>query len=308
MKLEKILPEKHNSPLPGQHLLDIAHDDLLSLLSLTKLEEDFYQGQSWDLGFRAVFGGQVMGQALAAAQATVSDALVAHSFHSYFILPGDAALPVFYQVERVRDGRSFSTRRIKAVQKGNIIFDCMCSFQVVETGFEHQAVHMPDVPLPEEIEPDIMRFARNPNLISHGMRENFARHKPIEMRSVPVVADENGVKPPRRHVWMRLKDELAKDSPAQFTSLLYASDFYLLSTALQPHGVSPARKDMRVATVDHAIWFHRPIQFNEWLLYTSDSPNAGNARGFIRGQFFNKKGELVATANQEGLIRLKPSS
>ncbi len=289
-------------------LAEIESADIREILLLQKNEHDCFLGQSWDLGFRAVFGGQVMAQALSAAQQTVATGLVVHSFHSYFILPGDVNLPVVYQVERVRDGRSFSTRRIKALQNGNTIFDCMCSFQVPEQGLQHLAVQMPEVPPPGQVEPDIQRFERNPLLISKGMRRNFARHKPIEMRSIQLEADAEGRRPPVRRVWMRLGQDISANPELQYSSLLYASDFYLLLTALQPHGISPARKDMRVATIDHALWFHRPFNFNDWLLYCADSPNTANARGFVRGQFFNQQGELVASSSQEGLIRQKPAS
>ena len=273
---------------------------LAELLTLEKLDEGFYRGQSWDLGFRALFGGQVMGQALAAAQYTVDDALSCHSFHCYFILPGDVSAPVLYQVESIRDGRSFSTRRTKAIQHGKVIFDCMVSFQVREQGLEHQTYQLPDLPMPEDVEPDVARLEHPDAKISMSMREKLIYHKPIDIRSVRTATNEKEAK---RYTWMRLKEPLEANNLMHQTAMSYASDYPFLMTSMQPHGIYNINKDMRVATIDHAIWFHYPLDFNEWHLYCAESPSASGARGYVRGQFFDLNGKLVASTTQEGLIR-----
>ncbi|UAA40311.1 acyl-CoA thioesterase II [Paraneptunicella aestuarii] len=275
---------------------------LAELLTLEKLDEGFYRGKSWDLGFRALFGGQVMGQSLAAAQYTVAENLSCHSFHCYFILPGDVSAPVLYQVENVRDGRSFSTRRTKAIQHGKVIFDSMSSFQVQEKGMEHQTFQLPDdIPPPEDIEPDIKGMEHPDAKISMSLREKLIYHKPIDLRSVKSATNYKDAK---RYTWMRLKEPVEHNNLMHQTALSYASDYHLLLTSLQPHGVSPNDKDLRLATIDHAVWFHYPLDFNEWHLYCVDSPSAGGARGYVRGQFFDRHGKLVASTTQEGLIRM----
>lgn len=278
---------------------------LAELLTLEKLEEGLYRGASWDLGFRALFGGQVMGQALAAAQYTVEPGMTCHSFHCYFILPGDAAAPVVYQVESVRDGRSFSTRRAKAIQHGRVIFDSMCSFQKPEQGLEHQTFTLPQVPGPDEIEPDIKRLEHPDANISMSLRDKLIYHKPIDLRSVKMPDQDESAK---RYTWMRLKEPVDQSNLMHQTALSYASDYHFLMTSLQPHGVKLSDKNLRIATIDHAIWFHHPINFNEWHLYCADSPSASGARGYVRGQFFDIHGKLVASTTQEGLIRKVPES
>lgn len=278
---------------------------LSKLLTLEKLEECYFRGESWDLGFRALFGGQVMGQALSAAQNTVPNDMYCHSFHCYFILAGDASMPVMYEVEKVRDGRSFSTRRTKAIQKGKVIFDSVCSFQIVEEGVTHQSSHMPDVPMPEEVERDDLCFGKAIEEMSSTFKEKLAYHKPIDMRTINNVQEVAGKdNSARRFVWMRLTEHLPHDPHIHQTSMAYASDYHFLITALQPHGISVRSKNLRIATIDHALWFHRPLDFNEWHLYCADSPSASGAKGYVRGQFFNRSGELVASSTQEGLIRL----
>ncbi|MCY7294127.1 acyl-CoA thioesterase [Alteromonas sp. a30] len=279
---------------------------LADLLTLEKLEEGLYRGESWDLGFRALFGGQVMGQALAAAQYTVDQGMSCHSFHCYFILPGDAEAPVVYQVESVRDGRSFSTRRAKAIQHGRVIFDSVCSFQKAEKGLEHQTFSIPsDVPGPDDIEPDIKRFEHPDANISMSLRDKLIYHKPIDLRSVTIPGQHKEAK---RYTWMRLKEPVEQSNLVHQTALSYASDYHFLMTSLLPHGVKLTDKNLRIATIDHAIWFHHPINFNEWHLYCADSPSASGARGFVRGQFFDIHGKLVASTTQEGLIRKVPEA
>lgn len=280
-------------------------EQLVSLLNMEAIEEDLFRGASQDLGFRQMFGGQVLGQSLSAASQTVGDGRLVHSLHGYFLRPGDAGLPVVYQVERVRDGGSFSTRRVTAIQKGKTIFTCAASFQGIEEGFHHQA-QMPEVPGPENLRSETVLARLVADKLPERLRERAVHDKPIDIRPVslnnpfdPKPAD------PVKHVWFRADGEMP-DNPALHQYLLaYASDFGLLTTAMLPHGVSVWQKFMQVASLDHAIWFHQPIRMDEWLLYSMDSPWAGNARGFSRASIFNQAGELVASVAQEGLIRLR---
>ncbi|MCV2884133.1 thioesterase family protein [Aestuariibacter sp. AA17] len=277
--------------------------NLSTLLSMEKLEEGLFRGQSWDLGFRALFGGQVMGQALAAAQRTIPEGRISHSFHSYFLLPGDANKPVVYDVENVRDGRTFSTRRIKAIQNGKNIFYMTASFQLPEEGLSHQYADMPDVPKPEDVKPDIKFYEDCIDQLSERMREALSYHRPLDIRSVnagdPLKPE---ISEPERCVWMKANESFANIHLNQ-AALAYASDYHFLATSLQPHGISVRNRNLRMATIDHAMWFHHPIKFDEWLLYKTVSPFSGGARGLVRGQFFNQKGLLVATTMQEGLMR-----
>lgn len=277
---------------------------LSELLTLEKIEHTLYRGQSWDLGFRALFGGQVMAQALAAAQSTLPDERICHSFHSYFLLPGDANYPVVYEVENVRDGRSFSTRRVKAIQNGRNIFYLTASFQQPEKGLEHQFAEMPNVPGPETVESDIRFFQKSYDQISERMREAISYHKPLDIRTVQTI---DPLKPessePKRYIWMRAQEALAQNINLNQAILAYASDYHFLATSLQPHGISVRNKQLTMATIDHAMWFHHPFQFDEWLLYSTESPFSGGARGLVRGQFFNQQGVLVASTMQEGLMR-----
>ncbi|MEG3768184.1 acyl-CoA thioesterase II [Alteromonas sp. 14N.309.X.WAT.G.H12] len=278
---------------------------LASLMTLDTVDTGIYQGQSWDLGFRALFGGQVLGQALAAAYKTVLAGRIVHSFHSYFLLPGDARKPVIYDVEVVRDGRSFCTRRVKAIQEGNTIFFMTASFQVVEPGMEHQFAQMPDVIPPESVTSDIEFYEANYDKLARPMREALSYHKPIDIRTIDAVNQFSGVKrDPQRFIWMRAREMMPSENVIlNQASLAYASDYHFLSTSLQPHGVAITDSNLRIATIDHAMWFHKPVAFNDWLLYVTDSPFSGNARGIVKGQIFNQKGELVASTMQEGLMR-----
>ncbi|MCL1139028.1 acyl-CoA thioesterase II [Shewanella pneumatophori] len=279
-------------------------DDLLALLSLEQIEEGLFRGQSQDLGFGHVFGGQVMGQALSAAKQTVSPDRKVHSLHSYFLRAGDEKLPIVYDVEIMRDGGSFSARRVKAIQKGRPIFYMTCSFQTAEEGYEHQAV-MPDVPGPEGLlnQQELAMTLRDK--VPSKVLEKFMADTPIEMRLVNP-SDPIAPKPsePVRHVWIRANGQVPDNLCVHDYLLAYASDFNFLVTAAQPHGVSFLTPGMRMATIDHAMWFHRPFDFSQWLLYSIESPNASGGRGFVKGQFFNQQGELVASATQEGLIRM----
>ena len=279
-------------------------NDLLSLLSLERIEEGLFRGQSQDLGFGHVFGGQVMGQALSAAKQTVSASRQVHSLHSYFLRAGDEKLPIVYDVEVMRDGGSFSARRVKAIQKGRPIFYMTCSFQEFEQGLEHQD-KMPKVPGPEGLLNQQELAMTLQDQVPPKMLEKFMADAPLEMRLVdacnpmlPTITE------PKRYVWIRANGKVTRDVSVDEYLLAYASDFNFLVTAAQPHEVSLLTPGMRMATIDHSMWFHRPVDLNDWLLYSVDSPSASGGRGFVRGQFFNQKGELVASATQEGLMRM----
>ncbi|GGL94325.1 acyl-CoA thioesterase II [Pseudomonas asuensis] len=278
-------------------------DDLVALLSLESIEENLYRGRSQDLGFPQLFGGHVLGQALSAASQTVDASRQVHSLHGYFLRPGDVTIPVVYEVDRVRDGGSFTTRRVTAIQKGKPIFFCSASFQGLETGFEHQS-DMPDVPDPDSLASELDYIQQFAQFIPEPTREKLLAPKPIEIRPVKVTHPFNpDPTAPARQVWFRANGELP-DNPALHRYLLaYASDFNLLPTSLLPHGISYWNKDMQVASLDHAIWFHQPLRVDEWLLYSMDSPWAGGARGLCRGSIYNRAGQLVASVAQEGLIR-----
>ncbi|MWV16329.1 acyl-CoA thioesterase II [Pseudomonas sp. L-22-4S-12] len=280
-------------------------EDLVALLSLEQIEENLFRGLSQDLGFRQLFGGQVLGQCVSAASQTVEEARHVHSLHGYFLRPGDASLPVVYSVERVRDGGSFSTRRVTAIQKGQPIFTCAASFQFDEQGFSHQ-LPMPDVPGPEGLPSETELARQVAHLIPERMRERMTSDKPIEIRPVTRI---NPFAPepcePVKHVWFRAAGTLPAEPQLHKFLLAYASDFNLLTTSMQPHGVSVFQKFMQVASLDHALWFHGDLRMDDWLLYAMDSPWAGNARGFARASIFNRSGELVASSCQEGLVRLR---
>lgn len=278
-------------------------DDLVDLLSLEAIEENLFRGRSQDLGFRQLYGGQVLGQSLSAASQTVEEARHVHSLHGYFLRPGDATMPVVYSVDRVRDGGSFSTRRVTAIQKGQPIFTCSASFQYDEEGFAHQT-QMPAVVGPENLPSEVELFQRMADRLPEAIRDKMLCAKPIEMRPV-TEEDPFDPKPgdPVKYIWFRADGNLP-DVPALHKYMLaYASDFGLLTTSLLPHGKSVWQKDMQIASLDHALWFHANLRADEWLLYAMDSPWAGNARGFSRGNIFNQAGQLVASSCQEGLIR-----
>lgn len=275
-----------------------------SLFELESIEQGLFRGQSWDLGFRALFGGQVLGQALAAAYRTVEAGRSVHSFHTYFLLPGDAKKPVVYDVEVVRDGRSFSARRVKAIQDGRNIFYMTASFQIDEEGMSHQYAPMPDVPGPEELDSDITFYEQNFERLSTGMQEALSYHRPIDIRTVDAAHSFKAQqREPYRHVWLKVRDAMSNDLGLHQATLAYASDYHFLSTSLQPHGLAVSDKGLRMATIDHAMWFHQPVNLNDWLLYAMESPFSGNSRGIVRGQIFNQSGELVASTMQEGMMR-----
>jgi len=286
-----------------ENVMSTVLDDLVALLSLESIEENLYRGRSQDLGFPQLFGGHVLGQALSAASQTVDASRQVHSLHGYFLRPGDVTIPVVYEVDRVRDGGSFTTRRVTAIQKGKPIFFCSASFQGLEPGFEHQS-EMPDVPDPDSLASELDYIQQFAQFIPEPTREKLLAPKPIEIRPVKVTHPfDPEPTAPSRHVWFRANGQLP-DNPALHRYLLaYASDFNLLPTSLLPHGISYWNKEMQVASLDHAIWFHQPLRVDEWLLYSMDSPWAGGARGLCRGSIYNRAGQLVASVAQEGLIR-----
>ncbi|WP_321491825.1 acyl-CoA thioesterase II [uncultured Desulfobacter sp.] len=277
--------------------------ELLGLLSLEQIEEDIFRGQSQDLGYGNVFGGQVLGQALSAASRTVPDNLGAHSLHGYFIRAGDASCPIVYMVERTRDGHSFTTRRVKAVQKGRTIFSMSASFHKFEQGFEHQDP-MPDVPGPEGLESDYDMIERYAKKIPEDIAKKLLYQKPIELRVVnPVDPFHPAPMPPDKYVWLRTTGPLPDDVAIHRYMLAYASDFHLVPTALYPHAKTFWSGDMQVASLDHCIWFHRDFRMDDWLLHVIHSPSAARARGLNFGSIYTRDGKLVASVAQEGLIR-----
>lgn len=279
-----------------------AVQSLLEILDLERLEVNLYRGMSPQVGWQRVFGGQVIGQALVAATRTVEERPV-HSLHAYFILPGDPKVPIIYEVDRIRDGRSFSTRGVKAIQHGKAIFSMMASFHREEQGFSH-AAPMPDVPPPEKLpSEEDLRKGILPTM-PDPVRRYYERERPIEMRPVEFkryLSREH--REPRFHVWMRATTKLPDDVAIHQCVLAYASDMMLLDSSLIPHGRTVFEKVIQGASIDHALWFHRPFRADEWLLYAQDTPNAEGALGFARGLIYDRNGRLVASVAQEGLIR-----
>ena len=279
--------------------------DLLRLLDLEPLEVNIYRGRNRDLGAERVYGGQVFAQALVAARRTVDEAREAHSAHGYFILPGDLSAPIVYFVDRLRDGKSFTTRRVTAIQHGQAIFNLSASFHIEEEGVAHQPA-MPDVPDPETLKPELELIREVEERIPLDHRAAIVQERPIDFRPVAPLDFFNPEKrEPIRHVWFKSIGALPDDTLTHQAVLAYASDYGLLITALQPHGIAFRTPGLQLASLDHSLWMHRPFRADEWLLYSVDSPIATGARGFVRGQVFSQSGELVASVAQEGLIRVR---
>ncbi|HXZ58973.1 MAG TPA: acyl-CoA thioesterase II [Steroidobacteraceae bacterium] len=275
--------------------------DLLQLLELEPLEVNLFRGESRDIGAPQVFGGQVLGQALTAAAATVAGRVV-HSLHAYFLRRGDCNAPIVYQVDRSLDGHSFANRRVVAIQHGEQIFNMTTSFQVTESGFDHQ-IDMPQVPPPESL-PDPAPAPQLLEKLPDKVRRFFGQPRPFEFRLVqPVDYLRPRPAPPLRQIWVRAVGKLGDDEMLHRRLLAYVSDFFLLDTATLPHGTSFLKPSLIMATIDHAMWFHRPLRVDDWLLCAMDSPSASGARGFSRASIFARDGRLVANAAQEGLIR-----
>ncbi len=283
-------------------------DELVKLLALEKIEENLFRGQSQDLGWGTVFGGQVLGQALTAALRTVLPERQVHSLHAYFLRPGDVNAPIVYDVDRIRDGGSFTTRRVVAIQHGEAIFNLAASFQKPEAGFEHQHP-MPAVGPPESFPTDQQRYQKHLARMPDLLKAKVLAERPFEMRASD---DEDPLAPakgePDRSVWFRTMHALP-DDPAVHTALLaYASDYSFLTTALRPHSVGWLTPGMQVASIDHVMWFHQPFRADDWLLHDIDSPVARGGRGLVRGSVYSRDGRLVASTAQEGLVRQRPAS
>ncbi len=280
-------------------------DMLLELLDLERLELNLYRGQNRDIGSGRLFGGQVLAQALVAAGRTVEAGRTAHSLHGYFVLAGDVGTPVVYQVDRVRDGKSFTTRRVLAIQEGREIFTATCSFHVVEEGLAHGAA-LPPTPAPESLPSELELVRAMAERIPQPLRDVYTQDRPIDFRPVdPVDPFAPGKREAAKQMWFRADGRMPDDPLLHQAVMAYASDYGLLGTALLPHGLSFIMRRVQAASLDHAVWFHRPFRVDEWLLYASDAPAAAGARAFTRGTLFTRDGSVVASTAQEGLIRLR---
>ncbi len=290
-------------------------EDLIKVMTLERLELNLFRGESRDIGSPQVFGGQVLGQALVAASATV-EGRDAHSLHAYFLRRGDVNSPIVYEVDRARDGNHFSTRRVVAIQHGEQIFNMSASFQAPESGLEHQLA-MPQVPAPEDLT-DLETHLKDvlPKL-PPGMRRMMEQKRPFEFRPVhpPIILralnpapepsrPQPSLSSPQRNIWFRAIGRLPDEDALHRCMLAYVSDFNLLDTAMIAHGLPHPETHLTIASIDHAMWFHRPVRVDEWLLYSTDSPSASGARGFARGSVFDRGGRLVASTSQEGLLRV----
>jgi len=279
--------------------------DLIDLLALERLEENLFRGESQDLGWGQVFGGQILGQAMSAAEQTVPKDRFCHSLHAYFLRPGDVTRPVIYDVDPIRNGRSFTTRRVVAIQNGKAILNLSASFKIEEDGFDHAAA-MPDAPPPESLKTNQELLRELGDRIPHVLRLRADADRPIEIRPVnPGHPLEPEPREPYRQAWFRAADPLPDEPSVHRKLLAYASDFSFMTVSMLPHGISWLTPGMQTASLDHSMWFHRPVHFDEWLLYSVDSPSASNATGLVRGQFFDQQGRLVASTAQEGLIRMR---
>lgn len=277
--------------------------ELLSLLELERIEENLFRGQTQDLGWGSLFGGHVLGQALSAATQTAPSDRHIHSLHAYFLRVGKVDRPIVYTVDPIRDGRSFTTRRVVAIQDGKAIFNLSASFQIDEPGMDHQ-VSKPMAPDPDRLASEHELAQAIAERLPPSLRSVATRKRPIDIRPV---APLDPISPERRdtrkQIWLRTPEALPDDPLIHRYLLAYASDFHLLVTAMQPHGVSWLTPGMQVASLDHAMYFHRPFRMDDWLLYDMDSPTASGARGLVRGRIFDTQGRLVASTLQEGLMR-----
>ena len=279
-------------------------NDLIELLDLEEIEQNHYRGRSPSEGWQRVYGGQVLGQALVAASRTVPEDRHAHSLHGYFLRAGDTTTPILYTVDRIRDGRSFTTRRVVAIQHGRAIFNMSISFQINEEGLTHQ-MQMPQAPPPEELPDEQELRKRWIKELPPEYASAFDRERPIEVRPIdPQDLIHPEERPPHAMSWMKAREPLPDNQRLHQCVLAYLSDWSLLDTATLPHAVSFLQQQMQMASLDHAMWFHRPFRADEWLLYVQDSPSASGTRGLNRGMIFTRDGELVASAVQEGLMRL----
>jgi acyl-CoA thioesterase-2 len=279
--------------------------DLLRLLDLEPIEHNIYRGQNRDIGSGRIFGGQVLAQALVAARRTVEEDRPVHSVHGYFILAGDLEIPVVYFVDRLRDGRSFVTRSVTAIQHGQAIFNMAASFHRAEEGIEHQ-IAMPDVPPPEGLRSELELIRDRADAIPEPLRTVLTQDRPLDIRPLdPSDPLDPAPRGPRRRFWVRAVGDVGDQRVHHQAVLAYASDYGLLGAALQPHGLTVQNPRVMVASLDHALWFHRTFRVDEWLLYDIESPGAGGARAFTRGAFYTRAGVLVASVAQEGVVRMR---
>jgi acyl-CoA thioesterase-2 len=278
-------------------------EELLQLMQLEPLEVNLFRGESRDIGTSRVFGGQVLAQSIIAASRTVDEGSI-HSLHSYFLRAGDPEAPIVYDVDRNRDGRSFKSRRVVAIQHGRPIFTLAASFQLEQEGLDHQ-VEMPVVPMPEELSSDSDIPEDRLEQVSPLLHRWFTRTGPFDFRPTK----KNDVFNPRpqapySNIWFRLNEKIDQPDPMHRALLAYASDFHLVGTATLPHGISFIQDDLLMASLDHGMWFHRPVRVDDWLLYSCDSPSTSGGRGLARGLIFDRAGRLVASTIQEGMIRV----
>jgi acyl-CoA thioesterase-2 len=277
---------------------------LVRLLELERLEDNLFRGESRDIGSPQVFGGQVLGQALKAAYGTVEAGRTAHSLHAYFLKRGDFNAPIVYFVDRSRDGQSFTSRRVTAIQHGEQIFHLSASFQVPQPGLEHQ-IAMPQVPDPESLPDAVLAAAASLKHLPQKMRQFYSHLHPFEFRMTdPLDPAQPRNAPPLQNIWIRAVDKLPDDDTLHRCLFAYVSDFRLLGTAVRPHATTFLSGKLMLASIDHAMWFHWPVRVDEWLLYAMDSPSASGSRGFARGSVFTRSGKLVGSTAQEGLLRL----
>ncbi|MCB1419107.1 MAG: acyl-CoA thioesterase II [Notoacmeibacter sp.] len=286
--------------------MNSAMEELLSILDLERLEHNLYRGRSPQSGWQRVFGGQVIGQALVAAQRTVPAPFHVHSLHCYFMRPGDPAVPIIYEVDRIRDGRTFLTRRVNAIQHGHAIFTLVTSFQTPEEGLEFQFSMPEGVPPPEEVLTEKELVKAFIDDLPDNIRKWWERPRPIEMKPLQLEHFTSRKRlEPRQNTWIRATGPVPDDPPLQAAVLAYLSDMTLLDTALFVHGRAVFDRDLQVASLDHSMWFHRPANLDDWMLYTQDSPSTQGGRGMTRGFLYGRDGTLIASMAQEGLIRVR---
>lgn len=282
--------------------------ELLAILDLEQLEHNLYRGRSPELDWQRVFGGQTIAQALVAAQRTVAADRHVHSLHGYFMRPGDTKVPILYQVDRIRDGGSFTTRRVVAVQHGQAIFSLEASFQVEEDGLEHQMPMPLDVPDPDTLGTQQDLIAKFGDAVPPGIRRYWERDRPVDMKPIMLKHYTSREKlDPRQNIWIRTTGPVPQDRATEAAVLAYLSDMTLLDTSTFAHGRAVFDQDIQAASLDHAMWFHRRHPIDDWLLYSQDSPSTSGARGFTRGALYARDGTLIASVAQEGLIRLRQS-
>ena len=284
----------------------VAMQELLAILDLERLEHNLFRGRSPELDWQRVFGGQTIAQALVAAQRTVPDDRHAHSLHGYFMRPGDTKVPIIYEVDRIRDGGSFATRRVVAIQHGHAIFSLEASFQVDEDGLEHQAPMPLDVPPPDTLLDQHQLIEQFGDQVPHGIQRYWERDRPLEMKPVMLKHYTSREKlDPHQNIWIRTTGPVPADRATRAAVLAYLSDMTLLDTSTFAHGRAVFDRDIQAASLDHAMWFHRTHAMDDWLLYTQDSPSTQGGRGFTRGAIYGRDGTLIASVAQEGLIRLR---